>query len=293
MSLLTPQTLPAKVYKWDDVGAPALNGTANSLINIFEKCLVDGYGSKVGAGWTKAFDATGVKVFRPEISAYKDFFLRLSSDSGTRMIAQVYLDMTDANTGILKLETPNPFRYAESNRTGKWILIATTRGVWFFCESRNTASVDKTGAWFFCGDTSQTISGERGVYLNSAGGEFQSGYHASMLGYYGGGSDTPSSYDLGKLMYGLDDSVATVRLSAAVNGGVALTDHDHVSSVYTFANKEMFIIPALFAPLSGAKYSNFETKDIQVEGKMFSSVVFGAAGNSDTNYYIATDEWVY
>ena len=34
------------IYTSDDAGAPVLDGTNGSLINLLDKCLVTGYGSK-------------------------------------------------------------------------------------------------------------------------------------------------------------------------------------------------------------------------------------------------------
>ncbi|MCH4295565.1 hypothetical protein MJ923_14750 [Shewanella sp. 3B26] len=49
--------LPVIEYRWDDPGAPQLvNRTAAEWIDVFKKCLVDGYGTKPGAGWSVAFE---------------------------------------------------------------------------------------------------------------------------------------------------------------------------------------------------------------------------------------------
>ena len=40
------------VYKGNDTGAPTLSASLGDLNAIIKACLVDGYGSKSGAGWT-------------------------------------------------------------------------------------------------------------------------------------------------------------------------------------------------------------------------------------------------
>lgn len=40
------------LYSSTDTNAPVLNGNAGSLITVLTACLVNGYGSKAGAGWT-------------------------------------------------------------------------------------------------------------------------------------------------------------------------------------------------------------------------------------------------
>jgi len=48
-------------YKWDDPGAPQLRSVAGDLIAVLDACLVNGYGSKVGAGWTKEYYDAGTQ----------------------------------------------------------------------------------------------------------------------------------------------------------------------------------------------------------------------------------------
>lgn len=52
-------------YASTDASAPTLSGTAGDLINLLDKCLVSGYGSKAAAGWTKPYTATNAATFRP------------------------------------------------------------------------------------------------------------------------------------------------------------------------------------------------------------------------------------
>jgi len=46
------------IYKDNDASAPVLNGNTGSLLNVLDKCLVDGYGSKPGAGWSRTLPIT-------------------------------------------------------------------------------------------------------------------------------------------------------------------------------------------------------------------------------------------
>lgn len=53
----------ATIYRSTDTGAPALPASgnynaANFYIELIKKCLVDGYGSKPGAGWSVVYDDT-------------------------------------------------------------------------------------------------------------------------------------------------------------------------------------------------------------------------------------------
>src|SRR5581483_7318316 len=52
-------------YMNTDSGAPTLSGTNGDLINLLDKILCVGYGSKTAAGWTKPYTATNQAVFQP------------------------------------------------------------------------------------------------------------------------------------------------------------------------------------------------------------------------------------
>lgn len=52
------------VYSSSDVGAPTFNQVAGSLITLLDACLVNGYGSKAAAGWTKEYSATNQAVYK-------------------------------------------------------------------------------------------------------------------------------------------------------------------------------------------------------------------------------------
>lgn len=298
MSLLTPERVPVKVYRWDDADAPQLDKTPNCMATIFKACLVTGYGTKESAGWTMPFEdtAAGVKVLRPEVGPHTDFYLRLSADTGTEMAAQVYLNMTDANTGDLKLQCATPFKYAMKNSTGKWLLIASSRSFWFLCEQRNSGSADKTGAFFFCGDLATASDETRPVYLQHTGGTFPNAYYSSIYGVYDKPSATKKdsgAYVYGRIMLGLANAVEATDISTTGDGAEVITTEDHVSPAYIIVNKSLYFIPALLTPLSGAKYPNFSIKNIIAGGAIADAIVFATGANCDTNTYFASTEWVY
>jgi hypothetical protein len=73
------------VYKSTDDNAPVLNGIAGSLINLLRKVLVDGFGTKAGAGWTLEFlnTAETIAVFRNDsVSGFGRYF-RVDDTYGT------------------------------------------------------------------------------------------------------------------------------------------------------------------------------------------------------------------
>lgn len=61
------------IYKSSDPGSPSFYGTTGSYIALLDACLVNGYGSKPGAGWSKPFANTAsyTQSFSQGIGAWK------------------------------------------------------------------------------------------------------------------------------------------------------------------------------------------------------------------------------
>lgn len=173
MSLSNPVRYPVKIYRFSDKDAPILDGSPNCVSTIFKACLVTGYGDQEAAGWQLAFEdnENNVKVLRPPLSPETDFYLRLSDDNGDQVLPQVYLNMSDAHTGDLKLQSSTPFKYVIKAPAQKWVMLATERGFWFFAEEVGA----RRGIYFYCGDTGRNTEGTRGVYLRYTGGTWGKG----------------------------------------------------------------------------------------------------------------------
>lgn len=86
------------VYRFDDVGAPAMNDTAGAYIDVLDKCLVTGYGAQSPAGWSKPFTGTAKAVFR--MGGGTQRYLRVDNNTGNQYPKlRGYAAMTDVDTG--------------------------------------------------------------------------------------------------------------------------------------------------------------------------------------------------
>lgn len=56
--------MAVQFYRSTDASAPVLQGTVGSLIALLDACLVNGYGAKPSAGWTKAFAGVNKAAYR-------------------------------------------------------------------------------------------------------------------------------------------------------------------------------------------------------------------------------------
>lgn len=301
MNILNPEKVPVKIYRWDDANAVKLDKTANCMQMIFKSCLVTGYGSKQGAGWTSEFDNTvnGVTVLRAKQGIEQDFYLRLSNDNGTEMTAQIYTAMTDSNNGTLKLQCGTPFKYAKANSTGKWLLLATERSFWFFCEQQYisgqvAAMPSKTGAWFFAGDTSKNTLGSRAIALTHTSGSWTDGDYGSMTTYHrsyltGVVNSQQTGNTIGKLYSPFENTVYDTVPLMLFNGLTTYADKAILSPFFVSANQKMYCIPGLYIPANPTLQNNFDL--INVEG--VNMIVMSSSGGGASNVYLQSTAWDY
>jgi hypothetical protein len=92
--------MTVNVYASTDSGAPALTGEAGKLIALLDAILVNGYGAKSGAGWTKAYSDTNKAAYRT--GGGNQMYLRMVDDgtgAATYARAAGYESMSDIDTG--------------------------------------------------------------------------------------------------------------------------------------------------------------------------------------------------
>lgn len=294
MSLLTPEKLPVKVYKWDDVGAPALDKTANCVTNIFKTCLVTGYGIKEGAGWTVPFEDANIKVLRPPESPHNDFYLKLSADTGTQMTAQVYQNMTSISNGDLKLQSDQPFKYNKAQQGTKWALIATSRGFFFFNNQYYVGTANQTGSYFYL-NTNVSNKGLLYTYLHHAGGTADNGNHVNPLSYQKDSyQSSPALSSPAKILLDNNSVVSAVPKSLSSYNGFGNVWNEFILSPIGFSlATDVFIMPWIYTSANGVTKNNFDVVTVADAESVRQMLVFGLGTNGESNFYIPTDYWSY
>lgn len=298
MNLITPERVPVTVYRWDDANAPVLDKTPNCVASIFKACLVTGYGSKQPAGWSMPYEdmTNNIKVFRPSASANKDYYLHVSADTGKQANVKMMADMTDINTGTLLLQCDTPYMYNTGDgggaATGKWVLIASKRGLWFFTEvngvSRQTIP-NKQGLYFYCGDTCSDNSDAKNLCLTHSGGTIAN--HYDRYGFMRGVNKTDMANPV--KIYDVATSISYNANQMALFSGQDNVSNDiYVGQIALTYNSKICLMPA-FTPSNNSK-NNYTV--VSNGGRMF---INHATGNFyDTyynyvtdNFYVATDYW--
>lgn len=131
------------VYRWDDAGAPSIGTRKPSeIINILKKCLVDGYGTKPGAGWTAPF----------EDASANSIVLRNSTEHGSGGFVKIWAKTAGniANDTLFMINAPfidsiNPdwsttlgvsyrdFFFPSNGYINRWAIYATPLSFYFVC----------------------------------------------------------------------------------------------------------------------------------------------------------------
>lgn len=165
--------LPVTVYRWDDAGAPQLtNGKPSEIIDILKKCLVEGYGTKAGAGWSIAFENAPIfKIaFRNSTTEASGGFVQFWSVLGTdtdsgNMRFRGAKSMTALDVFI---DAQYQMQFSINTTLDYWVLMATSAGFWFFTGlsllSPSMSSISK--GFFFVGDYDAVTSNDPGRFVN-------------------------------------------------------------------------------------------------------------------------------
>ncbi len=144
----------ATIYKSSDSGAPVLNGTAGSMIDVLTAVLVDGYGTQAAAGWTKPFESAGgdVAVFQSSATNGLGFYYRIDEAApadGRYAHIDGYESMTDVDTGTGHFNQVHASGVQKAHQDGNtdplcWACVADDRGCWFVNYNRYGATETPT-----------------------------------------------------------------------------------------------------------------------------------------------------
>lgn len=164
----------ATIYRATDAGAPTLDGLAGSLLAVLSACLVDGYGAKAAAGWTKPFTGTDKAVFKQ--GGVGGLHLRIDDSAGQAASMRGYEAMSDVDTGTDPFPTvaqmaSGLFIYKSQTASAvvrDWIVGADERTFWIYISYSTAVGVFTSTANTLCyfGDVQGAdLSDDWAVYI--------------------------------------------------------------------------------------------------------------------------------
>lgn len=174
---------PVTVYRWDDVGAPqVIDGKPSEYMNVFKKCLVEGYGSKAPVGWTVEDESLPEET--PFLAIKND---ELKGGSGGAMTFKAQND--NAITVITCQSALDYISKTEQSRVGayftigagstgvhsanKWIIIASATAFYFLALPEYTMNRNYFGTYahimFFAGDIKSFYGADPARFVSLSG----------------------------------------------------------------------------------------------------------------------------
>ena len=161
----------ATLYESTDAGAPIVNGVVGSFITLLDAVLVDGYGSRSPAGWTKVFSGTNRAVYE----SARGRLLHVQDD-GTRIDARfarmrAAVGATSADEADLVDPVPadgsSTFAkcFAANSTPAPWKILATANAFFWFCASSATINGLQPYHTFFAGYGQSPWPGDEGFFV--------------------------------------------------------------------------------------------------------------------------------
>ena len=292
------------IYRSDDPNAPVLAGVRTSLVNIFTKCLVTGYGEKAPAGWTRPYVNTELTraSFRNNPATGTGFYLMVdqaTSAFANRAYFRGYELMTSESAGSF------PFGYSSEvssisstpDATARpWVLVATDAWFYFFGyngltsmptnSSILTVSAAGNGPLVAFGDFDSILAGDAYncmLFINQS--------NASGIAF--GCSVGPSTAAIGGHYVARAASGKSGELAVAVHVAAPGSDNPNYSMngmcpAYTgpssllvskalinngAANTARGFLPGLVAPLHSAPFEHLSTVSL-ADGHDYCAVTF-------------------
>lgn len=149
------------IYRSTDTSAPVISGQASALRLALNAILVDGYGSKAAAGWTKAYEDSGNHLVAYRAASGLQRYVHLD-DSPTRVsVFRGYRAMTSISAGTqsfpsaLQTVTPKCRKSVTADSTARpWICLATDNAFYIIIFGNQTTfgSFDGGDAHFAFGE---------------------------------------------------------------------------------------------------------------------------------------------
>lgn len=151
------------LYSSLDSGAPVCNGLTGSFLTLLNKCLVSGYGSKAGAGWTKPFaDSGSYGCFQNSSGSAMTVFINDTHGlTTTEAVAAGWEQLTSlttaVGTGIGQFPLPSQllsgnvvFRKSGTadGTTRAWKIYADAYTFYFFVQSEAGTPLTYFSFWF-------------------------------------------------------------------------------------------------------------------------------------------------
>lgn len=241
--------MATQIYKHTDASAPQMTSAAGSLLAVLDACLVNGYGAKSAAGWSKtvvdaptsqAYYQQGAKAgFAQRLLYVKDdaatpgnataWCCSACTVAASPVLTNYFWDQNSSSIGILLKADQN------TGNNAKWIIIANERS--FVLLTKRHDWGERGWAMTLVGDLLTPYADDKGCFSvvgrNNTQGVIAIGgalvnYSNGVVGVYGHPDGTYSftSYTLWRQMGNVSGRDDTASLKSAHFTGIQLARLD-------------------------------------------------------------------
>lgn len=310
-----------KVYRSTDVGAPKRTGALGSDIAILKACLVNGYGSVAGAGWTNPYNGTNLAVFRQ--GGGNQRYLRVDDSKSAYPYASIYRgyeSMSAISTGIAPMPS-SVAGVALARSSGgdtvadrPWTIVATDKAFYFFAATDQGELERSYPQIMFFGDIQSFVPGDQ--YATALiGNDLTNGYSSTqylpnlttgtnslIAGHYigrkfdqvGGPVQFGKHSDMGKLG-GATMGVGNMQYPNPADGGFYLAPV-WVHEVGASSGQGVLrgLMPGLWShchPVNAARLHDQVPGTGAMAGKTLEFFTFGSSGDSASIGIEISDTW--
>lgn len=129
---------------------------SGSLTAVFDACLVNGYGAKPAAGWTKGFSQSNLRSGYKQGAGSNGHYLYLDDSAGTTVRARGFATMSSIDTGALPFPTDaqmsgGVYVHKHDGLAGDrmWLMVANEKALWFVTQMSSDINWGSASLFFF------------------------------------------------------------------------------------------------------------------------------------------------
>jgi hypothetical protein len=169
-------------YKSSDGSAPAIARAAGDLITLLDAVLVNGYGAKAAAGWTKEYSGTNKAVYKQGTGS-SGKYLRIHDDIVDYCGGAQRIQIADGASGVdtvtgVSLGVSGTTHYIHKPDSvankGSWVMYADAKAFWLLTQRAPTTNTTEQhvsySANFFGDSVSYTPSTDPNRFFAGADG---------------------------------------------------------------------------------------------------------------------------
>ena len=283
MSLRNPVKYPVKYYSWQDSQAPQLTDADGVIKTILKACLVTGYGSKQGAGWTALFeDAYRIVLRRPlRTGNPPDIKIENGKITGTtkrhRIVAQ------DKPTGLGDTKELLAINLLARDITaGKEWHCVVTDFAFFLCYQMAENGYDGNRNMFlYCGEVSRTQENIENIHLITGSDSTNVDGTQSPWGY---GFINSGNF----FVKNIRTKANLLRLYLNLGGTETAINNDYFAQLIFLDN--VAVLP--FYTASTSSINDNQSLIVSIDNRqMLRTINTGASGYDSRAFYIPLDYW--